>query len=182
MTGVDLDAVGQLREPAQRVEEPLRAGARLDREVGTRGVADEERVAGEDEPRLVAPVAVADGERAVLRPVAGRVDRPDGDRADVHDGAVVERLVRELRLGGAVDVDPAAVVEREAAVPGEVVGVRVRLEHAREPNLLVRCLVEVLLDPVRRIDDRRFAGVLVADQVRRAPEAVVHELAEDHKP
>ena len=54
VTGVDLDAVGQLREPAQRVEEPLRALARLDREVGARGVADEERVAGEHEPRLVA--------------------------------------------------------------------------------------------------------------------------------
>ena len=49
---VDLDAVSELDEPAQRVEEALRALARLDREVGPRGVADEERVAGEDDPRL----------------------------------------------------------------------------------------------------------------------------------
>ena len=90
--------------------------------------------------------------------------------------------MRELRLGRAMNVDAAAVVEREATVPGEMVGVRVRLEHAREPNLLVRRLVEVLLDRVGRVDDRGLAGVLVADQVRRAAEAVVHELAEDHKP
>ena len=89
VTRVHLDAVGQLRQPAQRMEETLRAGARLDRKVGSRRVADEQRVAGEHEPRLVAPVTIADGERAVLRPVARRVDRPDRDRADVHDGAVV---------------------------------------------------------------------------------------------
>ena len=86
------------------------------------------------------------------------------------------------RLTAVADVDAAAVVECKAAVPGEVVGVRVRLEHAREPDFLVRGLVEVLLDRVRGIDDHGFTGVLVADQVRRAAEAVVDELAEDHKP
>src|SRR5437763_11121846 len=128
------------------MEESLRAGARLDREVRASRVADEERVAREDEPRLVAPVAVADGEGAVLRPVAGRVDRPHRDRADLDDGAVGERLVRVLGRRGAVDVDAAAVVEREAAVTGEMIRVRVRLEDARESNFLVRRLLQVLLD------------------------------------
>ena len=36
----------------ERVEEPLGALARLDGEVGPRGVSDEERVAGQDDPRL----------------------------------------------------------------------------------------------------------------------------------
>ena len=44
----------ELEQPAQRVEEPLGALARADREVGPGGVADEERVAREHEPRLVA--------------------------------------------------------------------------------------------------------------------------------
>src|SRR3954468_4295205 len=98
------------------MEEAFRARTRLDREVGSRSVADEERVAGEHQPRLIAAVAVADGERAMLRPVAGRVNRPDRDRAYVQAGAVFQRLVRELRLRCAVDVDSAAVVDREAAV------------------------------------------------------------------
>ena len=54
-----------------------------------------------------------------------------------------------------MDVNPAAVVEREASVAGEMVGVRVRLEHADEPHVLARRLVEVLLDRVGRVDDHR---------------------------
>jgi len=50
---VDLDPVAEIDEPVQRVEEPLGAVLRLDREVGPRGVADEERVAREHEPGLV---------------------------------------------------------------------------------------------------------------------------------
>ena len=90
--------------------------------------------------------------------------------------------MRELGFGVGMDVDGAAVVEREAPVPGEVVGVRVRLEHAGQPHVPVRRLLQVLLDRVGRVDDDRDARVLVADQVRRAAEAVVDELAKDHEP
>ncbi len=51
---VDLDAVAEVDEPVQRVEEIFGAVVSLHREVGPRGVADEERVAREHEPRLVA--------------------------------------------------------------------------------------------------------------------------------
>ena len=78
-------------------------------------------------------------------------------------------------------VDGAAVVEREASVAGEMVGVGVRLEHADQPHVLSRRLVEVLLDRVRRVDDHGCPLVLIADQVRRAAEAVVDELVEDHE-
>ena len=50
----DLDAVRQFGEPVQRHEEVRRSLARLDGEVGARGIADEQGVAGEHEPRLVA--------------------------------------------------------------------------------------------------------------------------------
>ena len=55
MPGEHLDPVRQLEEPPQRVEEALRALGRADREVGAGRVSDEERVAGEHEPRLVRP-------------------------------------------------------------------------------------------------------------------------------
>ena len=56
VAGVDLDPVGELEQPPQRVEEALGALLRADGEVGSGGVADEERVAGEDEPGLVGAV------------------------------------------------------------------------------------------------------------------------------
>ena len=45
VAGEDLDAVGKLEQPPERVEEALGALGRPDSEIGPRGVADEERVA-----------------------------------------------------------------------------------------------------------------------------------------
>ena len=58
---------------------PLRA----DCEVRAGGIADEERVAGEHEPRLVGPCAVDDREARVLGPVPRRVDRAQDDLAEL---------------------------------------------------------------------------------------------------
>ena len=98
MAGEHLDAVGELEQPAQRVEEPLGALGGADREVGPRGVADEERVARQHEPRLVAARGVDHGEAAVLGPVAGRVDHAQRDGADLDRVAVGHRVVRVVDL------------------------------------------------------------------------------------
>ena len=42
MPRVDLVRIGQLRQPLQRVEEPFRAFARVDGQIGSCGVADNE--------------------------------------------------------------------------------------------------------------------------------------------
>ena len=73
------------------------------------------------------------------------------------------------------------VLERQAAVAGDVVGVRVRLEHARDPQPSRRGLLEERLDRVRGVDEHRLARLLVTDQVRRAAEVVVDELAQEHR-
>ena len=75
-----------------------------------------------------------------------------------------------------------AVLEREAAVARDVVGMRVRLEHPDEPDAAPLGLREQRLDRVGRVDDDGDAVVLVADEVGRAAEVVVHELREDHAP
>ena len=49
-----------------------------------------------------------------------------------------------------------------------------------DPNAHIPGELEVLVDVEPRVDDRGDAGVLVADQIRRAPEVVVDDLAEDH--
>ncbi len=88
------------------------------------------------------------------------------------------RVVRARRV---VDVDGEAVLERQPAVPGDVVGVRVRLEDGRQPDAASLRLFEVLLDPVCGVDYDRNAGVLVTDEVGGAAEIVVDELLEQHR-
>ena len=129
-----LDAVGELEQALERVVEPLGALGCAHREVGPGGVADEERVARQDEPRVVAARAVDDGQAAVLGPVAGRVDHAQRDGADLDRVAVAHRVVRVVDLGRRVDADGDAVLEREPAVPRDVVGVRVRLDRADDPH------------------------------------------------
>ena len=85
-----------------------------------------------------------------------------------------------LGLGQRMNADRDAVLERETSVPGEVVGVRVGLEHADDSDALLVRRREVLLGRVSRIDDDGLVRLLVADEVRRAAEVVVDELPEDH--
>ena len=177
---IDLDSVAEIGQPAQAVEEPLGALDRLDGEIGSRGVADEERVAREHEPRLRPAGAVDHGEGAVLRPVARRVDRPDDDVSELDLAAVDERDVRVRRAGGLVNRDRQPVLECQPSVAGDVIGVRVRLEDADEPHVASLRLGEVRLDPVRGVDEDGDARVLVPDQVRPAAEIVVDELPEEH--
>jgi hypothetical protein len=72
------------------------------------------------------------------------------------------------------------VLEREAPVPGHVVGVRVRLEDAGDAHALALRGLDVLLDREGGVDDDGFSGGRIADEVRPATEVVVDELAEQH--
>jgi hypothetical protein len=61
-----------------------------------------------------------------------------------------------------------------------VIGVCVRLEDADEVDLVALRRLQIGLDRVRRVDDHCDPRLLVADQVRSAPEIVVDELSEEH--
>ena len=135
-------------------------------------VPDEQRVAGQHDP-------VVDEERAVLGPVARCVQDTHRHGADLDHLVVGERLERELRLGDRMHGDRQAVVDREAAVPRDVIGVRMGLEHALDPDALGGRRIEERLDLERGVDDDRDAGGRVADEVGRAAEIVVHELPKE---
>ena len=77
--------------------------------------------------------------------------------------------------------DPRVRLEREPAVPRDVVGVRVRLQHPLDAHAAAGRLFEVGLDRVGRIDDDGDTRVLVADEVGAATETLVHELPEEHE-
>ena len=61
-----------------------------------------------------------------------------------------------------------------------MVGVCVGLEHAHDPDAVFRRLLEVVIDLVDGIDDDCNPGILVADQVGRAAQVVIDELAKQH--
>ena len=74
------------------------------------------------------------------------------------------------------------MLERKPPVPGEVVGMRVRLDRPDDPDVAPRRFGQHRLDRERRVDDRGDACFLVADQIRRTTEVVVNELLEQHDP
>ncbi len=180
MTGVHLDAVPELDEPTQRVEEALGSLPPVDCEVGPRSVADEERVAGEDDPRVCSARPVSHCEAAVLGPMAGRVDAAKDDVAENDLVVVLHRVVRVLGCGCRMDAHRNSVLECESPVTREMISVRVRLDCANDADLATLGLLEVLLDREGRIDDDGLAGARIADEIRRTPERVVDELREDH--
>ena len=172
MAGIDLGLVRQPGQPPKRGEQRLRALDRIDREVGPGRVADQQRVARQQ--------VALDEEAECSGRWPGVCMTWIRERAGRHLVAVLERLVGVLDLRQAVDRDRHAVLEREAPVPGDVVGVVVRLEHADDPHACLLGRLEVGLDRVGGVDDHRLAGRLVADQVGRAAEVVVHKLLEEH--
>ena len=108
------------------------------------------------------------------------VQAAQDDVADLDLVAVVERVEGVLASAAGWIETGMSCSSREPAVAGDVVSVRVRLQHAHDADTAAVRLREVLLDLVRRIDDDRRGRVLVADEVRRAAEIVVDELREDH--
>ena len=93
--------------------------------------------------------------------------------------AVCKRIERVLRLGQRMNRHGHSVLDREPSVPGDVVRVRVRLEHPLDANALRARLFDQRLDRERRVDDDGDAGFAIAHQVGRAAEIVVHELREE---
>jgi hypothetical protein len=79
-------------------------------------------------------------------------------------------------------VDPYrhVVLEREASVARDVIGVSVRFEHTDEAYAAMLAGIQVSLDRVRGIDDDRDPGVLVTDDVGATAQVVVDELLEEH--
>ena len=63
-------------------------------------------------------------------------------------------------------------------MPRDVIGVGVRLEDAIDAHALLLGNGQVLLDRERRIDHNCDARLRITDEVRRAPQILVHELPE----
>ena len=122
--------------------------------------------------------------------MARRVEDVEGDVADLDAVAVAQRPVLVDGVRDLVDADPAAVLLREDAVPRDVVGVGVGLDHADQLGAVARAEGEHLAHVEggstttahveRRVDDDGLARDLAADEVGGAAEVAPDDLLEDH--
>ena len=101
---VQHEVVGQRQQPlgqraVQRARHLLDGVLAVGVQVGAAGVADQQRVAGQHEPRLVAARVVGDEVGVMRERVAGRGDRLHLGVAELDDLAVGERVMLELDAG-----------------------------------------------------------------------------------
>jgi hypothetical protein len=72
-----------------------------------------------------------------------------------------------------------AELDGKAPVPGDMVGVRVSLEHAFDAHARLCGCREQRLDFEGRVDDDCDPGGIVTDEVRRTAQILVHELLKE---
>ena len=150
-------------------------------EVGAPDVADEQRVPGEHEPRVVYPSVVRNQIRVVRGGVTGRGDRLDLGVAELQRLAVGERMVVELDPRAGRQVGGRTSPLDQLRQSRDVIGLQVRLEDGDDLRPLRLSAGDVLVDEVDvRIDDGERALGLAAEQIRGAGCLVVEELSEIH--
>ena len=185
--GVDQAGVGQRHElgPQRVVEHPAKVvGGPAERhpQIRPADVADEQRVAGEDRVRLGgAALEVVDEDGNRFGGVARRLERGQADLAELDDIAVAERRERVLRPGPGAEIDGDAGAVAQLEVSGDEVGVKVREEDVRDPQVVLGREGEILIDVALRIDDGCGVRAGVADEVRGVRQAIQIELLQDHR-
>ncbi len=117
----------------------------------------------------------------MLGPVPRRVDHPQEDGSDLDLVTVMQGVVRIAGLRSGVDRDGDGVLEGEATMACEMVGVGVRLDRADDPDVATGCLRDHGLGRVRRVDNHGDARFFVPHEVTRTTQVVVQELMEDHR-
>jgi hypothetical protein len=93
----------------------------------------------------------------------------------------VERAERVGDLGVLVQAELRAVLGRQRASAGDVIGVDVGVDHVAQPKIALAQQLIVLLDVERGIDDRRLVALARSDQVGGAAAPLVEELFEVHR-
>ena len=118
-------------------------------------------------------------EGEVLRSAARRCACREYGGADGDLIARLQRVVRVLRVRRRADMDRRSGELREQAVAGDVVGVDARLDDVDDAEAMAAGELEVLVDRDRRVDHDCLPGV--RDDIRRASEIGVDQLAEEHR-
>ena len=186
MPGPHLAGVGQGQQPVvQRMEDAVGALARVDREVGQRDAADEERVAGQRRPRLGTALGVDPARTPCARgggpACAARAPRRAAERE------LAGRCRRRARARTPPRPRGGCGCSRPSTRPGardrtrgrRGCGSRARARCAR-PCSAPSCRYSSMSR--RGSTTAATARVVVAHEIAGTAEVVVRDLAEDHGP
>ncbi len=183
MARIDEHVVGELEQEldrgVQRFRRRLRIAAHV--QVGATDVADEERIAGEDEPGLFrTPAPVGDDVGVVRRGVAGRCERSHERVPELDDLTVTDRDMLEVDRSPSRQIRGRSGLD-ERGQPGDVIGLHVRFEDGTDRRTETPGFLEVLVDEVGvRIDDGEPAVREAAELVARAGGGRKEKRPEDH--
>jgi len=118
----------------------------------------------------------------VIAGVPGRLQDLDGVGAERQTVAFGQALVGVLGRRTPADKDWCAGLRVEGGVPGEVVGVGVRLDDPDEGPFALGKGEQVRLGLPARVDDDGLPAVPVAEEVREAPRVRPRELPKPERP
>jgi hypothetical protein len=145
-------------------------------------IADEQRVAGEDEPGLLcSPSPVGDEVRVVRRRVPRRGESANDGVSELDDVTVSEGGMGELDAGLGWKICRRSRCLDQRGKPRHVVGLHVRLEYGRDRSTRPLGCLQV---PVHKlnvwIDNGEVRLGEAAEQVARAGGLLVQKRAQNH--
>ena len=143
--------------------------------------ADEQRAAGEQERRVLAPRGVGDRVDDVLRRVAGRVAGHEPQGADVERGAVSQRPMLVGEGGPGPDQVGRAGQRGKLAAARDVVVVEMRLDDVADADVDLTRGVEIRINVPPGVHHRGDAGGVVGDQRREVAEPLDPEQPREHR-
>ena len=145
-------------------------------------IADEQRIAREDQPRLGVPAArVGDDVGVVRRRMPGRPERTYARVSERDLRAVLEFLVVELDRGPRRQVCRRTRRFDQRRQPRDVVRLNVRLQHSNDRRSGPLRLIEIGIDErFVRIDHRELPLAQAAEEIRRARRVRVQKRTQDH--
>jgi hypothetical protein len=143
-------------------------------------IADEEEVAGQQEPGFRAACMVYHRQAHMLRRVTGRMDGPQGHCPNGHLIAIVHGLVLKCGAGLGGQVDSGAGAGGQFAIAGDVIGVEVGVKDVRDPQPIGLGDLEIAVHIALRVHHGTHARLAATDQIGNAAQALKEELPEDH--
>src|SRR6266567_2753562 len=147
-----------------------------------RDVADKQRIARHYQPGVLAAAGIGNGQRDMLRAVAGRMDDVQLGNTEAQFIAIFEVLVGICCLCLLMHINRRASAARNLTVARDVIGMVMRLDHGGYVHLSGRSQFEDIVHHIQAwIDHRAHARVRAANDVAGTAQVLFDDLLEVHR-